>query len=68
MQDFYEQFINSLDSLSVEELQKLHSLVSAKLPKEKTPTENKDLGGDTINCCPKCGSTNYKKHGTKDGR
>lgn len=68
MSDFYEQFINSLDNLSVEELQKLHSLVSAKLPNQKLPTENKDTGGDTLNCCPKCGSTNYKKHGTKDGR
>lgn len=68
MSNFYDQFIDSLDDLSVEELQKLHSLVSAKLPKEKTPTKNKDLGNDTLNCCPKCGSTNYKKHGTKDGR
>lgn len=68
MSDFYDQFVNSLDDLSLADLQKLHSLISAKLPKNKTPTENKDLGGDTLNCCPKCGSTNYKKHGTKDGR
>ena len=68
MSDFYDQFVNSLDDLSLADLQKLHSLISAKLPKDKTPTENKDLGGDTLNCCPKCGSTNYKKHGTKDGR
>ena len=68
MSDFYDQFVNSLDDLSVADLQKLHSLISAKLPKDKTPTENKDLGGNTLNCCPKCGSTNYKKHGTKDGR
>ncbi len=68
MSDFYNQFVNSLDDFSLADLQKLHSLISAKLPKDKTSTENKDLGGDTLNCCPKCGSTNYKKHGTKDGR
>lgn len=68
MSAFYEQFIDNLDDLSIEELQKLHSLVSAKIPKEKIPTENKDLGNESFDCCPKCGSTNYKKHGTKDGR
>lgn len=68
MQDFIEEFLNSLDDLSVADLRKIHSIISAKLPKENSPTENKDLGGDTLNCCPKCGSINYKKHGTKDGR
>ena len=68
MQDFYDQFINSLDDLSVADLQKLHSLISAKLPNQKTPTENKDVGNNALECCPKCGSVHYKKHCQKNGR
>ncbi len=61
MQNFYDQFINSLDDLSVADLELLHSIVSAKLKKDKEPTEDKDI--NTIRSCPKCGSVRYKKNG-----
>ncbi len=66
MADLYEQLLDSIDTLTPEQLAELASIINARQPisekiKEEIPSNGKQP-------CVHCGSINTKKHGKVSGR
>ena len=67
----FKDFLKHLETLSEEEqlivLSRLSDLAKKNEPKN-TELAKPDSSGTRVLSCPNCGSVNYKKHGTKDGK
>lgn len=66
MADLYEQLLDSIDTLTPEQLTELASIINAKQPKPEKIKE--EIPSNTRQPCVHCGSINTKKHGKVSGR
>lgn len=66
MADLYEQLLDSIDTLTPEQLTELASIINAKQPKPEKIKE--EISSNTRQPCVHCGSINTKKHGKVSGR
>lgn len=67
MADFFQEMIESIDSLSEEQLQELLSILNAKQSTKKQKAVSNSVYQDTIKC-EYCGSKNLKKHGLRGSK
>lgn len=67
MADFFQEMIESIDSLSEEQLQELLSILNAKQSTKKQKAVSNSDYQDTIKC-EYCGSKNLKKHGFRENK
>lgn len=64
MADFFQEMIESIDSLSEEQLQELLSILNARQSTKNQKVVSTSDYQDTIKC-EYCGSENLKKHGLR---
>ena len=66
MADLYEQLLDSIDTLTPEQLAELASIINAR--QLKPEKEKEEIPSDTKQPCVHCGSVNTKKYGKACGR
>ncbi|MCM1128037.1 MAG: hypothetical protein NC429_16405 [Lachnospiraceae bacterium] len=68
MADLLDKLLDSIDTLSEEQFDKLLSLMKAKKSKIEAQKDKGDTPKSEVNPCVHCGSINTKKHGKVSGR
>ena len=68
MADLYEQLLDSIDTLTPEQITELASILNAKQPKTKEGKIKEEIQPSGKQPCVHCGSINTKKHGKISSR
>lgn len=68
MSDLYEQLLNSIDTLTPEQLTELTSILNAKQSKTDPEKIKEEVQSDEKQPCVHCGSINTRKHGKVSSR